>query len=154
MLEWVTEHLDLDSGPKAWDELLISATERFFPKTAVALPDCPETAAARRLWRARRGDANRPSTEPPAEQYSALQDQHKQAVKQARKDKAARFLQEVDQAIARGNQHVAYQTFKMLKPWKPALKAQLKDKHGFLLSPANELKELGQLRHSGFCGLP
>ena len=38
MLEWVTEHLDLDSGPQAWDELLIGATERFFPKTAVALP--------------------------------------------------------------------------------------------------------------------
>ena len=45
---------------------------------------------------------NRPSTEPQAEQHHALQDQHKQAVKQARKDKAARFLQEVDQAIARG----------------------------------------------------
>ena len=103
MLEWVTEHLDLDSGPQAWDELLIGATERFFPKTAVALPDCcPETAAARRLWRARRGGANRPSTEPPAEQHSTLQDQRKQAVKQARKDKAARFLQEVDQAIAIG----------------------------------------------------
>ena len=27
---------------------------------------------------------------------------------------------------------MAYQTLKMLKPWKPALKAQLKDKHGFL----------------------
>ena len=26
MLEWVTEHLDLDSGPQAWDELLIDAT--------------------------------------------------------------------------------------------------------------------------------
>ena len=39
---------------------------------------------------------------------------------------------------------MAYQTLKLLKPWKPALKAQLKDKHGFLLSPANELKELGQ----------
>ena len=46
MLEWVTEHLDLDSGPQAWDELLIGATEHFFSKTAVALPDCPETAAA------------------------------------------------------------------------------------------------------------
>ena len=29
MLEWVTEHLDLDSGPQAWDELLIGATKRF-----------------------------------------------------------------------------------------------------------------------------
>ena len=46
---------------------------------------------------------NRPSTEPQAEQHHALQDQRKQAVKQARKDKAAWFLQEVDQAIARGD---------------------------------------------------
>ena len=66
----------------------------------------------------------------------------------------ARFLQEVDQAIARGDQHVAYQTLKMLKPWKPALKAQLKDKHGFLLSPANELKELGQYATQVFAARP
>ena len=39
----------------------------------------------------------------------------------------ARFL-----AIAKGDQHVAYQTLKLLRPWKPALKAQLKDSAGFL----------------------
>ena len=55
----------------------------------------------------------------------------------------ARFLAEVDQAIAKGDQHVAYQTLKLLKPWKPALKAQLKDSAGFLLSPFSVLKELG-----------
>ena len=27
---------------QAWEELLIGATKRFFPKSAVALPDCPE----------------------------------------------------------------------------------------------------------------
>ena len=154
VLAWGTEHLDLDSRPQAWDELLIGATERFFPKTAVALPDCPEVAAARRLCSARRGDANRPSTELLAEQHSALQDQHKQAVKQARKDKAARFLQEVDQVITREDQHVVYQILKMLQPWKTALKAQLKDKHGFLLSPANELKELGPYATQAFAAHP
>ena len=84
MLEWVTEHLDLDSGPQAWDELLSGATERFFPKTAVALPDCPATTVARRLWRTRREDTEHPLTELQAEQRRALQEQHRQAVKQAR----------------------------------------------------------------------
>ena len=83
MLDWVTEHLDLDSSPQAWDELLIGATERFFPKTAVALPDSPETAAARRLWRARREDVHRPSTEPPAAQHSSLYTGSAQAGSQA-----------------------------------------------------------------------
>eukprot|EP00439_Symbiodinium_sp_Y106_P009955 s3684_g1.t1 len=32
MLDWVTEHLDLDSSPQAWDELLIGATERSMPQ--------------------------------------------------------------------------------------------------------------------------
>ena len=49
---------------------------------------------------------------------------------------------------------MAYQTLKLLKPWKPALKAQLKDKHGFLLSPANELKELGQYATQVFAAHP
>ena len=49
---------------------------------------------------------------------------------------------------------MAYQTLKMLKPWKPALKAQLKDKHGFLLTPANELKELGQYATQVFAAHP
>ena len=69
-------------------------------------------------------------------------------------DKTARFLHEVDQAIARGDQHVAYQTLKLLKPWKPALKAQLKDDNGFLLSPATELKELGQYATKVFAAHP
>ena len=49
---------------------------------------------------------------------------------------------------------MAYQTLKLLKPWKPALKAQLKDKHGFFLSPANELKELGQYATQVFAAHP
>ena len=40
------------------------------------------------------------------------------------------------------------------KPWKPALKAQLKDKHGFFLSPANELKELSQYATQVFAAHP
>ena len=66
----------------------------------------------------------------------------------------ARFLAEVDQAIAKGDQHVAYQTLKLLKPWKPALKAQLKDSAGFLLSPFSVLKELGQHATSVFAAHP
>ena len=34
------------------------------------------------------------------------------------------------------------------------MKAQLKDKHGFLLTPANELKELGQYATQVFAAHP
>ena len=73
---------------QAWEELLIGATKRFFPKSAVrhclTVPEQLEGSGA-----LDRGDMNRPSTEPQAEEHRALQDQRKQAVKQARKDKAA-----------------------------------------------------------------
>ena len=36
MLAWVQEHLEVTSSPQEWDELLIGATERLFPKAAVA----------------------------------------------------------------------------------------------------------------------
>ena len=49
---------------------------------------------------------------------------------------------------------MAYQTLMLLRPWKPSLKAQLKDDQGFLLSPATELKELGQYATKVFAAHP
>ena len=100
----------------------------------------PATSAARRLWLTRRDASTHLQTGLQAEQHRALQEQHKQAVKQARKDKTARFLNEIDQAIARGDQHVAYQTLKLLRPWKPALNANQNGlpKHGRLRVPSTE----------------
>ena len=39
-----------------------------------------------------------------------------------------------------GDQHVAFKTLKLLRPWQPASRAQLKSSDGCLLSPAEELK--------------
>ena len=140
----------MGSSRQAWDELLRSVS--FFKQRWHCLTVRPQPLLA--VWRTRREDTEHPLTELQAEQRRALQEQHRQAVKQARKDKTARFLHEVDQAIDRGDQHVAYQTLKLLKPWKPALKAQLKDENGFLLSPATELKELGQYATKVFAAHP
>ena len=82
----------------------------------------PETVAARRLWRSRHGGTAQPLTESQTAPRQTLQEQHKQAVKQARKDKTACFLAEVGQALAAGDQHVAYQTLKLVKLWKPSSK--------------------------------
>ena len=42
-----------------------------------------------------------------------VQELHRQAAKQAQKDRVHRFLVEVDQSIAEGDQHVAFKTLKV-----------------------------------------
>ena len=51
---------------------------------------------------------------------------HKQAVKQAQKDRVRTFRAKVDQAMADGDQHVAFKTLQLLRPWQPARRAQLR----------------------------
>ena len=136
LLDWVKERLDHTQRPQDWDQLLCQATEHFFPKVSVAARNRRCQTPVARVTRGR-GPAAEWGQQ---EHQRTLQEQHWQAVKQARKDKTARFMAEVDQAIAQGDQHVAYQTLKQLRPWKPSLKAQLKDAHGFLLNPESELQ--------------
>ena len=50
------------------------------------------------------------------------QEAHKQAVKQAKKDRSAAFLAKVDASIEGGPQE--------LHPWKPVTRSQLKSKDG------------------------
>ena len=69
---------------------------------------------------------------------------HEQAVKQSKKDRIARFLEEVDSSIAEGDQHLAFKTLKLLQPWKLARRSQLKSKEGNLLGPKQELEALRQ----------
>ena len=69
---------------------------------------------------------------------------HKQAVKQAQKDRVHTFLAEIDQAMEDGDLRAAFKTLKLLRPWQPARRAQLKNPEGYLLSPAEELKALKQ----------
>ena len=50
--------------------------------------------------------------------------------------------------IEDGDQHVAFKTLKLLRPWQPARRAQLKRSTGHLPSPADELKTLQQYAES------
>ena len=68
----------------------------------------------------------------------SAQEQHRQAAKQAQKDRFNRSLAEVDQSISDGDHHVALKTLKLLRPWQPARRAQLKSNSGHILSPTEE----------------
>ena len=71
-------------------------------------------------------------------------------VRQRQKERAARFLEGVDEAIAEGSSHVAYSTLRQLKPWQPQQRAQLKNREGKLMGPAEELEVLGDFAVSTF----
>ena len=45
-----------------------------------------------------------------SQRLELAQAEHKQAVKQAKKDRIARFLEEVDSSLAEGDQHLALET--------------------------------------------
>ncbi|CAE7909683.1 unnamed protein product, partial [Symbiodinium microadriaticum] len=60
----------------------------------------------------------------------------------------------VEASIQAADKHLAYQALKRLKPWTPALKAQLKNEKGFLLSPEEELIELGKFAKKVFAAHP
>ena len=77
---------------------------------------------------------------------------HQQAAKQAQKDRVRQFLSQVDQALAEGDQHVAFKTSQLLRPWRPARRAQLKSDTGHIVSPADELTKLRQYAEGHFCG--
>ena len=50
----------------------------------------------------------------------------------------------MDSSLAEGDQHLAFKTLKLLQPWKPARRSQLKSKEGNLLGPKQELEALRQ----------
>ena len=100
------------------------------------------------------GSPAQPPSQPPAQPIlssasadsdpTRLQELHKQAAKQAQKARVHRFLVEVDQSLAEGDQHVGFKTLKLLRPWQPSRRAQLKNDSGHILSPADELSKLRQ----------
>ena len=79
-----------------------------------------------------------------SQRLELAQAEHKQAVRQSKKDRIARFPEEVDLSLAEGDQHLAFKTLKLLQPWKPARRSQLKSKEGNLLGPKQELEALRQ----------
>ena len=77
-------------------------------------------------------------------ELEASQEQHRQ------KERADKFLEGVDEAIAEGSSHVAYPTLKQLRPWQPQQRAQLKNREGKLMGPVEELEVLGEFAVSTF----
>jgi len=152
MQRWVRERLLPGQTPEQWNQILREATQIHFPAQAKTARPTQDTLAARRLWRSRKPGPE--ATQEELEAHALLVTQHRQAVTQTRKAKAAEFLAEVDASIHAGDQHLAYQALKKLKPWAPALKAQLKNEKGFLLSPEEELQELGKFAKKVFAAHP
>ena len=188
MQRWVSDRIADFQDPAAWNSLLCTAVQTFYPKPRRTATVALETVN-RRMWRTkiREGELPDPSSDanaldasessgtpaqPPvllpaqpcspsaAEAISSetsdrpsAHEQHRKAAKQAQKDRINRFLAEVDLNIAEGDQHVAFKTLRLLRPWQPARRAQLKSASGHILSPQDELSTLSQyaqdiLRHT------
>ena len=171
MRHWVQQSIHTCRTPHDWNALLLQASEKFFPLQRKVRP-IPLEGVTRRMWRSRRAldpaapaatetpsaqllegneaqpassmDVNPSSTQMPTDgaEHLLAHVAHAQAVKDSQKARISRFLAEVDESLAEGNQHVAFKTLKLLQPWKPPTRAQLKTKDGHLLGPQQELEVL------------
>ena len=147
MRDWVRSRMPAQS-PDQCNQILQEASERFFP---IRRRSSQRPLDSRRMWQLAREIKS--SSNPDPLRLAALeasQEQHRQLVRQRQKERAARFLEGVDEAIAEGASHVAYSTLRQLKPWQPQQRAQLKDREGKLMSPTEELKVLGDFAVSTF----
>ena len=166
MQRWVGERIADFQDPAAWNSLLCTAVQTFYPKPrrteAVAL----ETVT-RRMWRTKiragelSSDANAldasVSSGTPAQPPVLLPAQPSspsaaEPISSETSDR--RFLAEVDLNIAEGDQHIAFKTLKLLRPWQPARRAQLKSAGGHILSPQDELSTLSQYAKDIFAAHP
>ena len=85
-----------------------------------------------------------------AAELEAAQALHRQQARRRQKERAAKFLEGVDAAIAEGASQIAYSTLKYLRPWQAPSRAQLKDSHGKVMSSAEELEELRKFASDTF----
>ncbi|CAE7795483.1 unnamed protein product, partial [Symbiodinium sp. KB8] len=154
-----TETVALEAVTRRMWRAKINAGEPSGPSLAASVPDLPLAS----------GTPAQPPSHLPAQpssmdtesapasadhQQPSAQEQHRRAAKQAQKDRVSRFLAEVDQSIAEGDQHAAFKTFKLLKPWQPARRAQLKSDSGHILSPQEELSTLSRYAKDIFAAHP
>ena len=147
MKEWVREHMPVDH-PDQCNQVLLDAAHLFFPKVRRAGSREPDS---RRMWQLAKEAKEAPAPDPIKQaQLEAAQERRKQLVKQRQKERAAKFLEGVDAAIAEGASHVAYSILKQLRPWQPPLRAQLKNKDGKLMGPEEELEALRTYASSTF----
>ena len=153
MLEWVRGQMP-KQYPDECNQVLLEASRRFFPKLPRANP-ADRTPDSRAMWRLAKDVRSAPDPDPVKQaELEAAQLHHKQLARQCKKERAAKFLEGVDEAIAEGASQVAYSTLKQLRPWQPPARAQLKNLQGKLMSPAEELEELKSFASSTFGAHP
>ena len=134
--------------PDQCNQVLTEAAELFFPRRARS---SQRPLDSRRMWQLAREVKSSPSPDPARlAELEASQEQHRQQVRQRQKERAAKFLARVDEAIVEGASHVAYSTLKQLRPWQPQQRAQLKNRDGKLMGPVEELEVLGEYAVSTF----
>ena len=136
------------SVPDQCNQVLTEASELFFPKVS---RNSQRPLDSRHMWQLAREAKESPVQDPArTAALEAAQEQHKQLVRQRQKERASKFLEGVDEAIAEGASCVAYSTLKQLRPWQPPQRAQLKNRDGRLMGPAEELEALGEFAVSTF----
>ena len=137
MKDWVRQRMPA-GHPDECNRILQEASALFFPRQRRATQTAPD---AQNMWRLVRELNATPSPDPALKaELETAQRRHKQIAKQRQKERAQKFLQDVDEAIAEGSSYVAYSTLKQLRPWQPPRRAQLKNKEGKLMNPADELQ--------------
>ena len=147
MRDWVRDRMPVHR-PDQCNQILTEAAELFFPKRS---RNCQRPLDSRRMWQLAREAKASPNPDlARVAELEAAQEQHRQLVRQRQKERAAKFLAGVDEAIAEGSSHVAYSTLKQLRPWQPPQRAQLKNRDGRLMGPAEELAVLGDFAVSTF----
>ena len=147
MRDWVRDRMPVQH-PDQRNQILTEAAELFFPRRGRS---CQRPLDSRRMWQLAREVKSSPNPDPARlAELEASQEQHRQQVRQRQKERAAKFLEGVDEAIAEGSSHVAYSMPKQLRPWQPQQRAQLKNRDGRLMGPAEELEVLGEFAVSTF----
>ena len=126
MRAWVAERMPT-THPDESNAVLLEAAALFFPKAP--RPDAAHrTAASRDMWRLAKELKHSSEADPQkTAELEAAQALHRQQAQRRQKERAAKFLERVDAAIAEGASQIAYSTLKYLRPWQAPSRAQLKD---------------------------
>ena len=100
MRDWVRDRMPVHH-PDQCNQILTEAAELFFPRRGRS---CQRPLDSRRMWQLAREVKSSPNPDPARlAELEATQEQHRQQVRQRQKERAAKFLEGVDEAIAEGS---------------------------------------------------
>ena len=123
--EWVRERMPVEH-PDQCNQVLLDAARLFFPKVRRSESREPDS---RRMWQLAKEAKAAPAPDPVKQaRLEAAQEQRKQLVKRRQKERAAKFLEGVDEAIAEGALRIAYSTLKQLGHGSPRSGLNLRTK--------------------------